>query len=128
MKRYRVVAIILAIYATIEIVDCLALVLMQAGLLKNPYPGMSFAEFETLINHQPILLLPIFLYFTSLRLVSAIGLFLQREWAFWTALLVCISTILWVPFLMPFTGFEMLLDGVIIFLLLLARFGKQAIQ
>jgi uncharacterized membrane protein (DUF2068 family) len=125
MKLLRVVAIILTIYALIEIADCLALLLMQFGLLTNPYPPMSFQEFETLINNQPFMLLPVFLYFASLRMVSAVGLFRQREWAFWTTILVCITTIWWVPFLMPFTGFELLLDGAILFLLLLARFGNR---
>lgn len=126
MKVYRAVAVILAIYALIEIADCLTLLLMHFGLLANPYPPLSFAEFDGLLKHQPILMFPVFLYFASLRLVSAAGLFRRREWAFWTTLLVCVSTILWVPFLMPLTGFELLLDGAILFLLL-ARFGKQPI-
>lgn len=125
MKQYRIVAIILSIYAAIELSDCIALLFMQMGLLQNPYPVMSFAEFETLFNQQPIVFLPIFLFFTFLRTASAIGLFRQREWAFWTTVLVCTTTLLWVPFLMPFTGFEMLLNGIILFFLLLARFGKQ---
>jgi uncharacterized membrane protein (DUF2068 family) len=125
MKPFRVVAVILAIYALIEITDCVALLLMHFGLLANPYPPLSFLEFNGLLNRQPLLLFPVFLYFASLRLVSAVGLFRQHEWAFWTTVLVCVTTILWVPFLMPYTGFEMLFDAAILFLLLLARFGKQ---
>ncbi|MFZ6026165.1 MAG: hypothetical protein ACOYYS_00500 [Chloroflexota bacterium] len=83
--------------------------------------------FENLFEHQPLLMLPVFLYFASLRLVSAMGMFRQRMWAFWTTVLVCVTTILWVPFLMPFTRFELLLDAIILFLLLLARFGNRPI-
>jgi uncharacterized membrane protein (DUF2068 family) len=128
MKLFRVVAVILALYALIEITDCLVLVLMNFGLIANPYPPLSFLEFDGLLNHQPLLLFPVFLYFASLRLISAVGLFRQREWAFWTTVLVCVTTIWWVPFLMPFTGFELLLDGAILFLLLLARFGNKPLS
>ena len=127
MKLLRVVAVILGVYALIELGDCLALLLMHFGLLANPYPALSFVEFDGLLKHQPILMFPVFLYFASLRLASAVGLFRQRQWAFWTTVLVCLTTILWAPFLMPLTGFEMLLDAAILFLLLLARFGKQPI-
>jgi hypothetical protein len=127
MKLLRWISGILAVYALIEIADCLTVLLMQFGLLANPYPALSFREFDEVLKHQPILLFPVFLYFASLRLASAIGLFQGLMWAFWTTILVCVSTILWVPFLMPFTGYEMLLDGAILFLLLLARFGNQRI-
>jgi hypothetical protein len=121
------VAVILAIYTLIETIDCFTLFLMHFGLFGNPYPSMAFVEFDTLFNAQPIMMFPVFLYFTSLRFVSAWGMFRQRMWAFWTTVLVCVTTILWVPFLMPFAGFELLLDAVILFLLLLARFGNQLI-
>jgi uncharacterized membrane protein (DUF2068 family) len=127
MRLLRVVAIMLAVYALIEIGDCLAILLMHFGLIENMYPTMSFLEFDNLLKHQPIMLFPVFLYFASLRTVSAIGLFRQRMWAFWTTILVCVTTILWSPFLMPMTGVEMLLDAAILFLLLLARFGQQPI-
>ncbi|MBN1426983.1 MAG: hypothetical protein JXB07_01280 [Anaerolineae bacterium] len=127
MKLLRTVAVILTVYALIEIADCLAILLMHFGLIENLYPAMSFLEFDELLNQQPIMLFPVFLYFASLRLVSALGLFRQRMWAFWTTVLVCVTTILWVPFLMPITGFELLLDATILFLLLLARFGNQPI-
>ncbi len=127
MKLYRWISGILTVYALIEIVDCLTVLLMQFGLLANPYPALSFQGFDELLKHQPILIFPVFLFFASLRLASAIGLFQGRMWAFWTTILVCVSTILWAPFLMPYTGFEMLLDGAILLLLLVARFGNQSI-
>jgi hypothetical protein len=62
MKLFRVVAVILGIYAFIEIADCLALLLMHFRLLANPYPALSFAEFDGLLKHQPIPIpgLPVF--------------------------------------------------------------------
>jgi hypothetical protein len=127
LKLFRAVAILLTIYTLIEITDCVTVLLMQFGLVANPYPPMAFQEFDKLFNAQPIMIFPIFLYFTSLRFVSALGMFRQRKWAFWTTVLVCVTTILWVPFLMPATGFELLIDALILFLLLLGRFGDQTI-
>jgi uncharacterized membrane protein (DUF2068 family) len=126
-KLLRAIAIILTIYALIEIIDCLTLLLMHFGLFENPYPAMAFPEIDAIFNQQPIMFFPVFLYFASLRLISAVGMFRERMWAFWTTVLVCVTTILWVPFLMPLAGFELLLDAVILALLLVARFGKQPI-
>ena len=107
----RSIAVILAIYSLIELSDCITLLLMSLGWMDNPYPAMVFTEFNDLINNHPLWMLPVFLYFTSLRFVSALGLFHQRMWCFWTTVLVCTSTILWAPFLMPLTGLEMLFDA-----------------
>jgi hypothetical protein len=126
-KRYRAAAVLLAIYTAIEATDCIAVILIHLGVIGNPYPQVIWAEFDTLFNQQPLSLLPVFLYFTLLRGLSAVGLFRERMWGFWTAMLVCATTILWVPFLMPMSGLEMLIDGAILFLLLLARFGDQAL-
>jgi hypothetical protein len=126
-KLYRTAAVLLTIYTAIEATDCIAVVLMYLGVIGNLYPQVIWAEFDTLFNQQPLMLLPVFLYFTLLRGLSTLGLFRKRMWGFWTAILVCTTTILWVPFLMPISGFEMLMDGTILFLLLLARFGDQAL-
>lgn len=126
-RLFRIVAIMLAIYTLIEVSDCITLLLMNFGVINNPYPTMILPEFNNLIINHPLWLLPVFLYFTLLRLVSALGMFRQRMWGFWTTVLVCTSTILWAPFLMPLTGFEMLIDGAILFLLLLGYLGRRSI-
>ena len=126
-KLYRAVVVLLTIYTTIEIMDCITLVLMHFGVVGNLYPQIIWAEFNALFNQQPLMLLPVFLYFTSLRGLSALGLFRKRVWGLWTAILVCVTTILWSPFLMPISGFELLINGAILFLLLLARFGNQSL-
>ena len=126
-RLVRIVAIMLAIYALIEASDCITLLLMSFGLVANPYPAMIFSQFNDLLNNHPLWMLPVFLYFTSLRSVSALGLFRQRMWGLWTTVLVCTTTILWSPFLMPLTGLEMLIDAAILFLLLLGFFGEQSI-
>ena len=126
-RLIRIIAVMLAIYSLIEVSDCITLLLMSLGWIGNPYPAMVFTEFNDLLNNHPLWMLPIFLYFTSLRFVSALGLFRQRMWGFWSTVLVCTSTILWAPFLMPLTGLEMLIDAAILFLLLLGYFGGLSI-
>ena len=126
-RLFRIIAVMLAIYSLIELGDCISLLLMNFGLIGNPYPSMVFREFNDLINNHPLWMLPVFLYFTLLRSVSALGLFRQRMWGFWSTVLVCTSTILWAPFLMPMTGLEMLIDAAILFLLLLGYFGSLSI-
>ena len=124
-RYYRIVAVIVATYAAIEIANSLTLVLMHFDVIGNLYPRIIWSEFNTLFNQQPLALLPLFLFFTSMRVVAALGLWRNREWGFWMTLLACITLIFWAPYGMPVAGLEMILNGAIIFLLLLARFGNQ---
>lgn len=123
-RLVRIVAVMLAIYAAIEMIDCATVILMHLSVIGNPYPHVAWSEFDELFSQQPIALLPVFLYFASLRGLSAWGLFRERVWGFWTAALVCATTLLWIPFLMPSVGFEMLIDGAILVLLFWARWGE----
>ncbi len=126
-RLVRIVAVMLAIYAIIEMADCATVVLMHLGVIGNLYPHIAWPEFDELFSQQPIALLPVFLYFASLRGLSAWGLFRERVWGFWAAVLVCATTLLWIPFLMPLVGFEMLIDGTILILLFWARWGEAAL-
>ncbi|HNT75204.1 MAG TPA: hypothetical protein PKH77_09315 [Anaerolineae bacterium] len=129
-RLIRAVAVLLAIYTLIEVTDCVTLLLMHFGVIGNFYPRLAFAEFNTLLASQPLAMFPVFLFFTMMRGLSAWGLFRERVWGFWTAIIVCGVTILWIPFLMPaagLTALEMPLDGLILFLLLKGRFGNQTL-
>jgi hypothetical protein len=129
-RLIRAVAVLLAIYTLIEVTDCITLLLMHFGVIGNFYPQLAFAEFNILLTSQPLAMFPVFLFFTMMRGLSAWGLFRERVWGFWTTIIVCGATILWIPFLMPaagLTAFEMPLDGLILFLLLKGRFGNQTL-
>jgi hypothetical protein len=126
-RLYRAVAISLAIYSLIELTDCITVVLMHFGLVGNYYPEMAFGEINALFTDRPIALLPLFLFFTSNRIIAMIGIMKRRMWGFWMAIFVCASTIVVAPVLLPLTGSEMIIDGLIVFLLLLARFGAQGL-
>ena len=113
-----------AVYALIEITDCLTAVLMTLGVVRNLYPVMLFAEIQTLFDEEPAWLIPLFLFYTSLRTFSAWGLWKNRLWGWWMALLVSAATLMMAPFLLRFTTVEMLLNGVLILLLLIGYFGN----
>jgi uncharacterized membrane protein (DUF2068 family) len=123
----RVAAIMQSLYALIEITDCIAAMLMASGLLGNYYPKMLFQEMQTLFDHQAAWLVPLFLFYTSLRVISAIGLWRNRMWGFWLALFVSVATLIMAPLLLPFTTVEMLLNGVLVVLLLVGFFGETPI-
>ena len=129
-RLVRAVAVLLAIYTVIEITDCITLLLMHWGVIGNLYPQLAFAEFNALLASQPLTMFPVFLFFAMMRGLSAWGVFRERLWGFWTTIIVCVVTLLWIPFLMPaagLTALEMPLDGLILFLLLKGRLGDQTL-
>lgn len=128
LRLLRAAAWMQAIYALIEITDCITAFLMALGILRNLYPAMLFAEIQTLFDEEPIWLIPLFLFYTILRAFSAWGLWNNRLWGWWTALIVSAATLMMAPFLLPFTAGEMLLNGVLLILLLIGYFGDAPIR
>ena len=123
----RAAAILQSIYALIEVVDCIFAGLMALGLVTNPYPTMLFKEMQTLFDNQPVWLVPLFLFYASLRVTSAVGLWRNRLWGFWLTIFVTIATLIMAPLLLPVTAVEMLFDGILIMVLLAGYFGDTAI-
>ncbi|MBN2550780.1 MAG: hypothetical protein JXB15_16570 [Anaerolineales bacterium] len=123
----RTAAILQLIYAIIELGDCITAILMASGLATNFYPLMVFKEMQTLFDSQPVWLIPLFLFYTSLRAASAVGLWQNRMWGFWLTIFVSIATLIMAPFLLPFTALEMLLNGVLMMVLLIGFFGDTPI-
>ena len=126
-RLIRAAAIMQSLYALIEITDCIVAVLMVLGLLGNYYPKMLFQEMQTLFDNQAAWLVPLFLFYTSLRVTSAIGLWRNRMWGFWLALFVSAATLIMAPLLLPFTTVEMLLNGILVAILLIGFFGDAPI-
>jgi len=100
---------------------------MALGLIANLYPKMLFAEMQTLFDRQPVWLVPLFLFYTSLRVTSAIGLWRNRMWGFWLTIFVTTATLMMAPLLLPMTTVEMLLNGVLMIVLLIGVLGDQPI-
>ncbi len=123
----RAVAIIQSLYALGEFGDCIAISLMALGLLANIHPVMLFGEIQTLFDSQTGWLVPLFLFYASLRAASAIGLWRNRLWGFWLTIFVSVATLIMSPFLLPITAAEMLGNGVLIIMLLIGFFGDRPI-
>ena len=123
----RAAGIMLLIYGLIEVTDCLTLVLMQLGLIGNLYPPSIFEPFNQLLNDQPILVLPMFFFYTALRLGSGVGVLRNRLWGLWLTLFVSGATIVAVPFLLPLSGFDLLACAAIVSIVLIVYGGSQPI-
>jgi len=124
----RAAAVILFIYAMIEVVDCVTVVFMTAGLTSNPYPPMLFPEMQRMFDSQPAWLLAVFLFFTLLRFASAVGLWNSWMWGFWTTIIVTAATLIMAPFLLPLAAVEMLGNGILLLVLLMGFFGDTPIS
>jgi len=123
----KAVAVFQSLYASIEVTDCVTAGLMALHLVSNPYPKVLFPEMQQLFTSQSAWLIPLFLFYTSLRVTSAIGLWKNRLWGFWMTIFVSSATIVMAPFLLPFTAAEMLMNGILIILLLIGFFGDASI-
>ena len=123
----RTAAMIQSFYALIEVTDCIGAFLMALGFMTNPYPTMSFGEMQNLFDKQPVWVVPLFLFYTSLRVTSAIGLWRNRLWGFWLTIFVSAATLIMAPFLLPFTAIEMLGNGILISVLVIGFFGDKPI-
>jgi uncharacterized membrane protein (DUF2068 family) len=126
-RLIRTAALLQAIYAAIEVVDCVFASLMALGLVTNPYPPMLFKEMQALFDNQPGWLVPLFLFYTSLRVTSALGLWQNKLWGFWLTIFVTGATLIMAPLLLPMTAVEMLLNGILIIVLLIGYFGDTAL-
>lgn len=119
--------IIQATYALIEIIDCIFALLMTMGLISNFYPVMLMSEIQVMFDRDPVWLIPLFLFYTILRAVSAVGLWRNRMWGFWLTIFVTSATLIMAPFLLPITTAEMLLNGILIMILFIGYFGNKPI-
>jgi hypothetical protein len=122
-------AILQLIYGLIELTDSAAIVLIVAGLVPNFYlPFVSgnpdiYAMFES----WPIIFIPIFWFFTSLRLLSAYWLFKNKAKGFWMALFVSGITLVAVFFLLPFSVIDLIGTCPIVILLFHGYFKDKPI-
>ena len=126
-RLIRWAAILLLIYGVIEMGDCLTVVAMQWGLVGNYYPDFVFSGLQHLMETQPIWFLPSFLFFAVLHLWSGVGLWRNLVWGWWMAIFVTGAVIIFVPFLLPMSGGDMLIAILLIGLLLIGRFGHRTL-
>lgn len=126
-RLIRGAAIVLLLYGAIEIIDSLTVIAMQLKLAPNVYPAFAFGEIQHLMETQPIWFLPTFLFFTILHLASGVGLWRNRLWGWWMAVFVTAAVIVFVPFLLPMSGGDMLATVILVPLLLIGAFDRKSI-
>ncbi|MGY5876086.1 MAG: hypothetical protein RTU30_10095 [Candidatus Thorarchaeota archaeon] len=102
-------AIMQLIYGLVELVDCAAIVLITAGILPNLYVSFMAVDTElgVMLQNLPVIFIVIFVFFTSMRLISAVWIFENKVKGFWMALLVSAVTLVGVWFLLPFSVIDL---------------------
>jgi hypothetical protein len=115
------------IYGIGEIGDTFYLLFLQARLLPNVYPAWSFSEINHLMNDQPIVLFPVFAFFTIGRLVASLGVLRNCLWGYWLSLFVSLVTAFWAIFFLPLGGIDLLACLFIVSALLIGRLGSGSI-
>lgn len=119
--------LLLLVYGLIEVLDCATLLLMQWGGIGNPYPSLAFQEINDLLNRNPLWLLPVFAFFAYFRLLAAVGILRNRLWGFWVAIWVEGITLVFVPFLLPLAGGDVLGAILIMTCLLIGYLDRRPI-
>ncbi|NHI84334.1 MAG: hypothetical protein EAX81_08550 [Candidatus Thorarchaeota archaeon] len=102
-------AIIQLCHGLVELIDSTAIVLITIGLLPNLYLPFVTGNVEiyAMLENMPVVFIPIFWCFTTLRLVSAYWIFGNKIKGFWLAIFVSGVTLLAAFFLLPFGAFDM---------------------
>jgi len=120
-------AIFLLVYSIIEIIDCVSLILICLGIIPNFSVILDFVfpEMKQLFVATPINLVPMVLSFTLMRIIATIGLFKNRLWGFWIALLSLVITMIWTILIIPLGFYELLGCTVISILLIIGYFGNK---
>ena len=122
-----IAAIILLVYGIIETLDCLSLVLVVAKVIENPYPTFVFQELEDMMNNHTLYMIPVFLVFTSMRLLAAVGLLLNRMWGFWMGIFVSGVTFCVMILFLPLGALDGVISVAVVTFLLIGYCGKQKI-
>ncbi len=112
------------IYGLGEAGDSLYLLIVQAGLLPYIHLNWTFPEIGKLMDHQTIVLFPVFMFFAAGRFLAAVGVLRNRLWGFWLGIFISTITILSAIFFLPLGGLDMLLSLFVVVALLLGFLGN----
>lgn len=123
-RLLRAAAFVLLVYGALEVLDCLALILMAAHVIRSPYPLIGVELTRRMLSH-PLLMLPVFATFAGLRLAAGAALRRELLWGWWIALGVTVLTMLYAPLFFPLAGIELLGNAAILVLLAAGRFGAR---
>jgi len=113
--------IIQTFYGFIEFADVVAAVMISIGLIPNIYGSFipNTTEVGMFMETMPVIIVPIFFFFASLRFLSGYWILQNKAKGFWLALLISVVSLFAVWFLLPLS----VLDLCIILPLLILLFN-----
>jgi hypothetical protein len=128
-KYLYVASIGMLLYALIEITDSIAIVLIAFHLIPNLYLAfnLSIPFMQQLIETQPLSLAPFFWAFTTMRIVSTIGLFKNLLWGFWIGMGSILITMILTILFLPIGAFELLGCAMLFILLVMGHCKDKTI-
>ncbi len=120
-KFLFIASISMLIYAILEILDSIVIVLIVLNIIPNLSLIFKFNVLliQQLLESQPLSLAPIFWAFTLMRVISTIGLFKNLLWGFWIGFVSLITTMILAIMFLPFGAFELLACSLILILLII---------
>ena len=101
--------ILQTLYGCFELADVGAAVLISIGVIPNIY-GLFIpvtTEIGMFMETTPIILIPIFFFFASLRTLSGYWILMNRAKGFWMAVLISGVSLVAVWFLLPLSALDL---------------------
>jgi hypothetical protein len=116
-------------YGFFELADVVAAVMISIGIIPNIY-GLFIpvtTEIGAFMETMPIIFIPIFFFFASLRTLSGYWILLNRVKGFWMAILISGVSLIAVWFLLPLSAIDLCIILPILILLFNGYFQDSAI-
>ncbi len=116
-------------YGLFELADVVAAVMISIGLIPNIYASFipETTEIGMFMQTMPVILLPIFFFFASLRFLSGYWILQNRAKGFWLAVLISGVSLIAVWFLLPLSVLDLCIMLPILILLFNGYFQDSTI-
>jgi hypothetical protein len=121
--------ILQTLYGLFELSDVVAAVMIAIGLIPNIYGQFipATTEIGMFMETTPIIIIPIFFFFASLRVLSGYWILLNRAKGFWMAVLVSGVSLVAVWFLLPLSALDLCIILPVLILLFKGYFQDSPI-
>lgn len=122
-------AVIQVFYGVFELVDTFTIGLISIGLIPNLYTSFVSIDTEigTFMETMPVIFIPIFAFFSILRLVSGYWILQNKAKGFWMALFVTGASIVAAWFFLPFSALDLVIICPFIILLFMGYYRDSPI-
>ncbi len=116
-------------YGIFELIDTFVISLISIGVIPNLYLSLVSIDTEIgmFMESMPIIFIPIFAFFTSLRLLSGYWILQNRVKGVWMALFVTGVSIVAVWFFLPFSAFDLAIICPFVILLFMGYYRDASI-